>query len=275
MNRLLTFLLALLLISGCTLAEEESAKQMELTEGILERFCETTNFPAEDVSDLSIHCEFQDFPLSDPEIPVQRWVVSVQYERCGGLLKAGMDYMLTPDGMSVIQESSAEDFKGRYEAIQRVEPVLMAQKSIEEDHGSFRDWPEAERQRFIDRYGDISDELKLLQCPRQTEPQYWEIDAAARATLRSEGHADEEIAALRPQYSYFNAGVAWSPSIWTVDFLPASCADADIANDHPSVQVEVNGSEITSCTVFAYGDDAFLDDLPSNSEMEAFERSFE
>ena len=50
-----------------------------------------------------------------------------------------MDYILTQDGMSIAQESSAEDFKARYEAIQRVKPVLQAQKSAEEDLGPFRD----------------------------------------------------------------------------------------------------------------------------------------
>lgn len=275
MKRMMALLLALVLIHGCSLAEGESAKQTELTEGILEHFCETTNFPVEDVEDLSVHCEFQDSPLSDPEIPDQRWVVGVQYERCGGLLNAAMDYILTQDGMSVIQESSAEDFKTRYEAIQCVEPVLMAQESAEEDRGPFRDWSEAERQAFIDQYGDISDELTLLQCPQQTEPQYWEIDAAARDALRSKGYADEKIAALRTQYSYFNSGVEWSSNVWTVDFFPASVTDSDIASGHLSVQVEVNGSEITSCTVFSYDDDDFFDSLPSNPEMGAFERSFE
>lgn len=275
MKRMMALLLTLVLINGCALAEGESAKQMELTEGILEHFCETTNFPAEDVEDLSIHCEFQDSPLSDPDIPDQRWVVEVQYKRDGGLLNATMDYILTQDGMSIAQESSAEDFKARYEAIQRVEPVLQAQKSTEEDLGPFRDWPMEKQQAFIDQYGDISDELSLLQCPQQTEPQYWEIDAAAQDALRSRGYADDKIAALRTQYSYYDSGVEWGSNVWTVDFFPVSNTDSDIASDHLSVQVEVNGSEITACTVFSYDDDAFFDGLPSNSEMEAFERSFE
>lgn len=37
----------------------------------------------------------------------------------------------------------------------------------------------------------------------------------------------------------------------------------------------VNISEFTACTIFAYSEDDFFDNLPSNSEMEAFERSFE
>lgn len=275
MKRMMVLLLALVLINGCALAEGASAQQTELTERVLERFCETTNFPAEDIEDLSVHCEFQDSPLSDPEISDQHLVVGVQYERCGGLLHAAMDYILTQDGMSVIQESSAEDFKTRYEAIQYVEPVLKAQESAEEDRGPFRDWSEEERQAFIDQYGDISDELTLLQCPQQTEPQYWEIDASARDALCSKGYADEIIAALRPQYSYFYSGVEWSSNVWTVDFFPASGTDSDIASDHLSVQIDVNGSEITVCTVFSYGEDDFFDTLPSNSEMEEFEHSFE
>lgn len=133
----------------------------------------------------------------------------------------------------------------------------MAQESAEEDRGPFRDWSEEERQAFIDQYGDISDELTLLQCPRQTEPQYWEIDAATRDALRSTGYADEEIAALRTQYSYFNSGVEWSSNVWTVDFFPASDTDSDIASDHLSVQVDVNSSEITACTVFSYGKERY------------------
>lgn len=271
----MVLLLALVLINGCTLAEGESAQQMELAEKVLERFCETTCFPAEDVEDLSINYEFTDTPPLDSEISGQRWVAEIRYERCGGLLNAVMDYILTQNGMSIAQESSAEDFKTRYEAIQRVEPVLQAQKSAEEARGPFRDWSEEERQAFIDQYGDISDALNLLQCPQQTEPQYWEIDAAARDALRSNGYTDDKIAVLRTRYSYLDSEVEWSSNVWTVDFFPASSTDSDIVSDHLSVQVEVNGSEIIACTVFAYGEDDFFDGLPSNSEMEAFERSFE
>ena len=275
MKRMMVLLLALVLMNGGAWAEGESAQQAELTEKALERFCEMTDFPAEDIDGLSVRCELQDSPLSDPEISDQQWAVEVQYEQCGGLLNAAMDFMLTQDGMSVLQESSVEDFKTRFEAIQRVEPVLKAQESAEEDRGPFRDWSEAEQQAFIDQYGDVSDELTLLQCPRQTEPQYWKIEAAARDALRSKGYADEIIAALRTRYSYYYAGVDWSPNVWNVDFFPASGTDSDIAGDHLSVQVEVNGSEIVACTVLSYGDDDFFDGLPSNSEMETFEHSFE
>lgn len=258
MKRMMVLLLALILISGGALAEGKSVQPAELTEGILERFCETTNFPAEDTGELSVRCEFQDSPLSDPEIPDRRWVVGVQYRRCSGLLNAAMDYVLAQDGTSVVQESSAEDFKTRYEAIQCVEAVWRAQESAEEDRGPFRDWSEEERQAFIDQYGDISDELTLLQCPQQTELQYWEIDAAARDALRGKGYTDEIIAALQPLYSYFNSGVDWSSNVWTVDFFPTSGTDLGIAGDQLSVQVEVNGSEITSCMVFSYDDDDFI-----------------
>ena len=50
---------------------------------------------------------------------------------------------------------------------------------------------------------------------------------------------------------------------------------SDIVSGLLFVQVEVNVSEITACTIFAYSEDDFFDNLPSNSEMEAFERSFE
>ena len=258
MKRVMVLLLAMVLINGCALAEGESAQKAELVDIILERFCETTCFPEKDIENLSISCEFQDTPLSDPEIPDQRWVVGIQYKKCGGLLNAAMDYILTHDDMFVIQESSAEDFKTRYEAIQCVEPVLMAQKSAEEDRGPYRDWSEEERQAFADQYGDISDELNLLQCPQQSELQYWEIDAAARDALHSKGYADDQIAALRTQYSYFDSGVEWSSNVWTVDFFPAAGTDSDIARDRLSVQIEVNGSEIIACTVVAYNEDDFF-----------------
>ena len=54
-----------------------------------------------------------------------------------------------------------------------------------------------------------------------------------------------------------------------------SLRHSDIVSGLLFVQVEVNVSEITAYTVFSYGDDDFFDNLPSNPEMEAFERSFE
>lgn len=122
----------------------------------------------------------------------------------------------------------------------------ISRESAEEDLGPFRDWPMEKQQAFIDQYGDISDELSLLQCPQQTEPQYWEIGVAAQDALRSRGYADDKIAALRTQYSYYDSGVEWGSNVWTVDFFPASNTDSDIVSDHLSVQVEVNGSEITA-----------------------------
>ena len=75
MKRMMVLLLALVLMNGGAWAEGESAQQAELTEKALERFCEMTDFPAEDIDDLSVRCELQDSPLSDPEISDQQWAV--------------------------------------------------------------------------------------------------------------------------------------------------------------------------------------------------------
>lgn len=274
MKRMVVLLLAGLLLCGCAYAQSWPVREMEVVEKAVAHFCETTGFPSANVGELSIQCEYQDTPVTDPAIPEKRWIVGVSFERCSGLLKATMDYTLTQDGASIVQESSVEDFKARNEAIQRVEPVLEAQQSAEEEKGPFRDWPVQAQQAFIAQYGDISQALSLLQCPQQTELQYWEIGKIVRMALLKEGYEEEDAAAFKAKYHYVPSAMDWIPTTWEVCFFPVSDEEPEASRNQLSVEVQVNGLEITSCTVYSYDLNGFLEDLESDAAMEAFARSF-
>lgn len=264
MKRITALLMALLIAGTCALAEGASAREAEIAAGILGYFCETTGFPGAEAEELSVHVEYQDSPLANPALSEKRWVVAVCYARCDGLLSAFMNYILSEDGTSILQESSIEDFNARLKAIRRVEPVLLAQRSIEAESGPFRDWTEQAQQAFIAQYGDVSSELSLLQCPRQTDLQYWEIGELAREALREEGLPEEDIAALQARYSYMFSDMDWLPTSWNVSFFLPASDPLDAGSEHIAVDIELNGLEVSACTVIPGGGD-FFSDRPAGS----------
>lgn len=275
MKKMLVLLLAGLWLLGCAYVEGQPVQEAELIDKVTAHFCETTGFPPENVEALSLQCEYQDTPVYDPAIPEKRWIVGVRFERCGGLLNAAMDYIFTQDGASIVQESSVEDFKARYEAIQRVEPVLEAQQLAEAEKGPFRDWPAQEQQAFTIQYGDISEALSLLQCPRQTQLQYWEIDEIARTALLREGFGAQEVASFKAKYHYAPSAMEWIPTTWEVRFFPGTGENAEAAGKQLAVEIGLNGLDIASCEVYSYDLDGFLEDIEMDSAMEEFAQSFE
>lgn len=271
MKRIVGFLLMCLMATGCAFAEGQPAQEAEVRKQITTHFCETTGFPAEDARELLVQCEFLDQPSADSAIPNKCWIVGVSVERCGGLLNAAMDYVLTQDGTDIVQESSVEDFKERYEAILRVEPVLEAQQSAEKERGPFRDWPAEEQQAFVAEHGDISEALSLLQCPSPEDLQYWEIDEIARAALLKEGYEAEDVASYKSQYCYSPSEVDWMPVTWRISFYPAG---GDAGEARLAVEMQLDGLEVTCCAVEQVVSNDFFEGVSSNAEMEAFAESF-
>lgn len=273
-KRLAVFLLGCLLLNGCVYAERGPIQESELIEKAVAHFCATTNFPPTDAEELTIQCEYLDTPMSDPAIPENGWIVGISFERCGGLLNAAMNYIFAQDGTSVVRESSVEEFQTRCEAIRRVEPVLEAQQSAEEAKGPFRHWTAQEQQAFIAQYGDVSEALSLLQCPQQTELQYWEIDEIARSALLKEGYGAQEAASFQAKYRFSPSTMDWIPTTWEVRFFPGADENAQATGGQLSVEIQLNGLEISSCEVYSYNPDAFLEEAPSGSAMEEFAGSF-